>query len=344
MNTRRNRALSLLLTLALALSLAGVVGCSGGNAKAPVDKPVAVAPTFDASEAMIEAANGYLLSEPVPTISAEDLYNNVVLAGDPNYQIVSVRAPEHYAAGHIKGAINIPFKTIYEEENLAKLDPDKKIVVVCYTGHTASEATMFYNMLGYDATTLKFGMAGWTTDKAVYGLTPFPTGKAAGYETSTEPVEATGTYDLPVIDGDYKDARAAILAQAEKYFASELPFTIEPKDVYDKVVLAKDPSYQLLSVRTAEDYAKGHVPGAINVPWTKMGDKEMLSKLDPNKTTVVYCYTGHTGGQISMFLNLMGYPTVNMKFGMSGWNSDPAVGGVVGYVPATVKDLPVVSE
>lgn len=39
-----------------------------------------------------------------------------------------------------------------------------------------------------------------------------------------------------------------------------------------------------------------------------------------------------------MFLNLMGYETYNMKFGMSGWNTDPAVGGAAGYDPATVPN------
>ena len=54
--------------------------------------------------------------------------------------IVSVRAPEHYALGHIEGAINIPWKTIADDASLAMLPMDQPIVVYCYTGHTGQVA------------------------------------------------------------------------------------------------------------------------------------------------------------------------------------------------------------
>lgn len=335
--------LSVLLGLVLAMSLVVMPGCA--TTEEPATEPTTTteepaAPAFDASQAMIDAAAEYFGSEPVPTIAAADLLT-IVTSKDPGYQIVSVRSAEDYAKGHIEGAINIPFKAIAAEENLAKLDPNKKIVVVCYTGHTASEANMFYNMLGYDAVTLKFGMSGWTNDENVYALGALPSGKAAGYPTTTEVPAAAGGFDLPAVAEDYEDVRAAILGQAEAYFASELPFTISPEDVYN-VVQSKDPGYQILSVRKGEDYAKGHIEGAINAPWTTVADPAVLSQLDPNKKVIVYCYTGHTGGEVAMFLNLMGYEAINMKFGMSGWNSDPAVGGNAGYDPAAVTANPVV--
>ena len=56
--------------------------------------------------------------------------------------IVSVRAPGDYALGHIPGAINIPWKTIVDVENLKKLPTDQPIVIYCYTGHTGGLATM----------------------------------------------------------------------------------------------------------------------------------------------------------------------------------------------------------
>ncbi|PKQ21090.1 MAG: hypothetical protein CVT66_01115 [Actinobacteria bacterium HGW-Actinobacteria-6] len=333
--------LVLALSMVLAMSLVAMPGCAAKD-EAPAETPAAEveAPAFDASQAMVDAAAEYFNGEPVPTISADDLYT-IVQSKDPGYQIVSVRSPEDFAKGHIEGAINIPFKAIGTEENLAKLDPNKKIVVVCYTGHTASETNMFYNMLGYDAVTLKFGMSGWTKDEAVYALGTFPTGKAAGYPTVTTVTESAGGFDLPAVTAEYADARAAIIGQADAYFASELPFTITAEDVYN-LVQSKDPGYQILSVRGAEDYAKGHIDGAINVPWVKIADPTMLAKLDPNKKVIVYCYTGHTGGEVAMFLNLMGYQAINMKFGMSSWNSDAAVGGNAGYDPATVKGYPTV--
>jgi len=109
---------------------------------------------------------------------------NVVLSTtasvDPDsYQIVSVRAADWYAGtgsytdgsdvthtnqgGHISGAVNIPTSEIANTTYLQKLDPSKKQIVYCYTGHTGAMAAAVFNMLGYDAINMKFGMAAWTS-------------------------------------------------------------------------------------------------------------------------------------------------------------------------------------
>ncbi len=322
-----------LLAGVLVFGLVAVPGCAAEEpaVEEVATEEVAEEPAFDAQAAMIDAANEYFKNAPVPTIAAADLFN-VVQAKDAGYQIVDIRSAEHYALGHIEGAINIPFKTIADDASLAMLDDAKKIVVVCYTGHTASMANMVWNMLGYDALSLKFGMSGWVADKAIVGL-DIPAKVGAGFPTVTTPVEATGGFTAPELEGEYADVAEAIQEQTKAYFAKDLAPTIAVADV-NNLVLAKDATYQIVSVRKAEDYAKGHVDGAINILWTDIADN--LDKIDPDKKIIVYCYTGHTGGEAAMFLNLMGYETYNMKFGMSGWNTDPAVGGSAGYDPATV--------
>jgi len=64
--------------------------------------------------------------------------------------------------------------------------------------------------------------------------------------------------------------------------------------------------------------------------------------LDPHKTIIIYCYSGQTGAQASMFLNLMGYKAYNVLSGMSSWNNDSAVGGFSFYNPAAVANYPTV--
>jgi len=115
-----------------------------------------------------EAADTYLSSDKVPNISAEELFAKIT-DDDPNNDpfILSVRSPEHYAKGHIPGAINIPWREVAKEENLAKLPEDRQIVVYCYTGHTSSQITAILNILGYDAINLKFGMTSWTSNKSI---------------------------------------------------------------------------------------------------------------------------------------------------------------------------------
>jgi rhodanese-related sulfurtransferase len=97
-----------------------------------------------------------------------------ILQKDPDSVFVlDNRTPDAYRAGHIPGAVNIWLKDVLDEENVALLPTDRRIVVCCWVGHTASQLTAILRLLGYDAVGLKYGMgkarsaqeaiAGWTT-------------------------------------------------------------------------------------------------------------------------------------------------------------------------------------
>ena len=121
----------------------------------------------DEAEIIRAAADAYLSSGAAPTMSSATLYNNLNdgnTANDPF--VLDIRGAADYAAGHITGAVNIAFKTIADQANLSKLPTDKQIVVICYTGHTASYTTMVLKTLGYNAVAMKYGMTSWTVDPA----------------------------------------------------------------------------------------------------------------------------------------------------------------------------------
>lgn len=83
--------------------------------------------------------------------------------------VLDIRAKADFEKGQIAGATNIPFLAVAEPDNLKVLPKDKTVVVVCYTGNTAAQATTILRMLGYDAVVLKFGMMGWDgTGKDAY--------------------------------------------------------------------------------------------------------------------------------------------------------------------------------
>lgn len=329
------RWMTAVLAGALAIGLLAAPGLASARpmtetsaTKACDRKPVA-AKRINARAAMIQAADTYAKSGPAHIISATALYN-VVLTKDASYQIVDVRSAAHFALGHIDGAINIPFQTIADDASLAKLDPAKKIVVVCYTGETSSMTTMVWGMLGYDTRALLFGMSGWVADKAIVGL-DIPSGVAAGYATTNVPTTTTKTYRAPRLEGRYASVAQAVKGQTKAYFAKGLAPVMTATQV-QAVVASKDPNYQIISVRETADYAAGHIDGAVNLVWSDLANQ--LNKLDSRKTTIVYCYTGNLGGEDAMLLNLMGYEAYNMMSGMSSWNADPALGGVIGFNPA----------
>jgi rhodanese-related sulfurtransferase len=274
------------------------------------------------------AADKYLSSGKSPVIAADALWENMNdgdASNDPF--ILSVRKPEDYAKGHIPGAVNILWKDVAKPENLAKLPNDRQIVVYCYTGHTGQIATTVLNLLGYDAVNLKYGMMGWTKDDAVLATPRFgPTTDQRDYRVEQEAHQAMQTYAYPALDlgveGDFEIVRAA----AERWITTADAPVMAADAVWENLSDGDDANNPfILSVRKPEDYAKGHLPGAVNIPWTQVAKPENLAKLPLDKKIVAYCYTGHTGQVATTVLGVLGYDVSNLKYGMMGWTLDDAV-------------------
>jgi rhodanese-related sulfurtransferase len=288
------------------------------------------------------AADKYLSSGKAPVISADALWENMNdgdAANDPF--ILSVRGADVYAKGHVPGAINIPWKEVAQADNLAKLPTDRQIVVYCYTGHTGQIATTVLNLLGYDAVNLKFGMMGWTEDDDVLGTARFgPTTDQRDYRLEQEVHEATETYAFPELNlgvqGDFEIVRAA----ADKWLTEPAAPPIVSADSVWENLNDGDPANDpmILSVCSPEDYAKGHIPGAINIPWKEVAKSENLAKLSPDQNINAYCYTGHTGQVATTVLGVMGYKVSNIKYGMMGWTEDDEVLATQRFGPDVQRD------
>lgn len=284
--------------------------------------PAAEASEFDVVQAAIEKY------QPCGTgwyMKAEDLFlllNDDDEDNDPF--VISVRKAEEYAKGHIPGATNIPFADIAKKETLASLPADQNIVVYCDTGQSASQAMAMLGALGYDVQNLKHGISSWTKD-AEAAPKRFSYDKSCmDYDFETTPNEATETYSFPIIENTTStDAEETVRAAAQafsapKHITAENLFLLLNDDDEDN-----DPF--IISVRKSEDYAKGHLPGAVNIESGALLTKEGLAKLDPDKQIVVYCYTGQDGSMATALLNMLGYDAINLKFGMVGWTSDTDV-------------------
>ena len=273
-------------------------------------------PTID--KTVTAAAQAYTKPK---NITNEDLFlllNDDDKSNDPF--IISVRKPEDYAKGHIPGAVNFSFTSLAKSETLTKLNPDRPIVVYCYTGHTGSQATALLNMLGYDATNLLFGMVSWTKDTEVAP-------KAFDNETSSMDYDFETTPNV-FVPGVVEGAKGfdAIQAAVNRYLASGSSWNIKAEDLFlllnddDK---SNDPF--IISVRKPEDYAKGHIPGAVNIPFADIAKDTTLAGLPKDKKIVIYCYTGHSGSQATAMLGALGFDVVNLLHGMSSWTKDTEV-------------------
>jgi rhodanese-related sulfurtransferase len=292
---------------------------------------------------VIQRAADAWLSSVKPVMTADALYENLNDgdAGNDPF-VLSVRGSDHYSLGHIPGAANIPWRDVAKAESLAQLPTDKQIVDYCYTGHTGQVAQTVLGLLGYDAVNLKFGMMGWTKNDQVFAQTRFGPDTVQGdYALETEVNEATETYDFPVVDTGKEEVEDIIAAAGDVYLSSGAKPVMTADALFDTLNdgdESNDPV--VVSVRSPDHYALGHIPGAINIPWREVAKPENLAKLPPDKQIVVYCYTGHTGQVAATVLNMLGYDAVNLKFGMMGWTEDDTVLATARFDPATQPDYP----
>jgi len=302
------------------------------------DDPVAGGETSELSGTTTEivraACNNYLAEGKPAAMKADSLYatlNDGNASNDPF--VLSIRSSSQYAIGHIPGAVNIGFSALFDEENLAKLPEDRQIVVVCYTGHTASQATALLSINGYDAVPLKFGMTSWSSNTTIA-----PSGFDAMTHASNYPVctgNLSGTLDTGVI----ADVASIVLQATNDFLSSGKGTMLTAGALYANLndgYTGNDP--YILSIRGAADYEAGHIPGAVNIPFRSVFTEENISTLPTTKQIVVVCYTGHTASQTTAMLNVLGFDAVCLKWGMCSWTTNTTVTAGHCYDPSTVTD------
>lgn len=82
----------------------------------------------------------------------------------------------------------------------------------------------------------------------------------------------------------------------------------------------KSDSVQLLDVRTPDEYADGHINGAININVQSDEFREIVSKkLSKDSTVFVYCRSGRRSLTAAEILIKLGYKVVNLKGGIIEW-------------------------
>lgn len=71
--------------------------------------------------------------------------------------------------------------------------------------------------------------------------------------------------------------------------------------------------FHILDVRDAEQYAKHHIPGAVNIEWRKVFAQR--DELPKDKTILAYCNSGSLAAQVAQALRLDGFDNVRLLYG-----------------------------
>lgn len=84
----------------------------------------------------------------------------------------------------------------------------------------------------------------------------------------------------------------------------------------------KADSVQLLDVRTPQEYAEGHIAGAINID-VQSDDFQPAAtqKLSKDSTILVYCRSGRRSLDAAEILTRLGYRVINLKGGILDWQA-----------------------
>lgn len=74
---------------------------------------------------------------------------------------------------------------------------------------------------------------------------------------------------------------------------------------------------QVLDVRTAQEYAGGHVVGARHANILEPGFEQAVAGLDRSEPVYVYCASGHRSGRAAGKLEALGFESVVNAGGLS---------------------------
>ncbi len=105
-------------------------------------------------------------------------------------------------------------------------------------------------------------------------------------------------------------AGAAVAAAPEKVNTK-----ISPADYQSKFGAGSE--HLLLDVRTPEEFASGHIPGAVNISVDSLSQR--LSEVPQDKPVVVYCRSGNRSNQAAQILDQAGYTQIYDLGGIVTW-------------------------
>lgn len=87
-------------------------------------------------------------------------------------------------------------------------------------------------------------------------------------------------------------------------------------------IMRDEKNYIILDVRRPDEYAEGHIPGAINLANEEIGRAEISSLPDKEQLILVYCRSGRRSKEAAEKLAKLGYTNVVEFGGILDWKGE----------------------
>jgi thiosulfate/3-mercaptopyruvate sulfurtransferase len=319
---RFSAAMRGLLILAATLALTGCGGESAAPGSGAASAPTLAQTTAPANPtpapATAPAASGaYLVSAAalIPALNA------------PTLRVVDMGSGDEYAAGHIPGAVHIDWSEMQVTDTRAPAIAAWQDAVAKLLGQRGISDQD--RVVIYDHGTLYGARLWWVLDQLGHAQKQVLDGGFAGWQATGGPV-----------------SKEAAAPQAVTYTAHPQPAVLATEA---QVQAALGTGVQLVVARNPDEYSGqntsgaargGHIPGAVNVPFTTTADgatPRLFKSPDelralfgaqgvtPAKPVIAYCSTGVRGAVDYFALRLAGFPDVRVYTGSwAEWGNDPA--------------------
>ncbi|MBA2278021.1 MAG: sulfurtransferase [Chloroflexia bacterium] len=306
------------LTLSAGLALGAGIRPTAAQST-PVVTPVA-ATDFARPQALIDA----------PTL--------MTLEGDPARTMLALMPADEFAAGHIAGSVQVDWPAMeITDTSDASVAHWREAMTRLLTGLGASTVRAVVSCDGGSLFATRpwwvLHYLGHTTVHVLNG--GLPAWRAAGGEAETGAV-ATPT-----------------ASPTATPIANPLaPATLRPEALapLDEIrTNLDDPNVVLVDARTPEEYAEGHIPGAVNVNyprnaqpdpprfWRPQDELRAIYAevgVTPDKRVIPYCTTGVRSSVTFFSLHLIGYDNVGLYTGSwAEWSSHPDLPITTGNAP-----------
>ena len=107
--------------------------------------------------------------------------------------------------------------------------------------------------------------------------------------------------------------------EAATHFRARLAFETDCWDVHATGKL-DERGFVLIDVRSPRDFAAGHLPGAVNIPYQHLTERR-LAEYPDGALFVTYCAGPHCNGSTRGALRIaeLGRPVKEMIGGVTGW-------------------------
>ena len=119
-------------------------------------------------------------------------------------------------------------------------------------------------------------------------------------------------------DGPTSIFLAGKLTGGENQVAEYTSITMEDA----KEIFQEKGDYLIVDVRRADEFAEGHIPGAINIANEDIVSAEPAELQDKDQMIYVYCRSGNRSKQASAKLAAMGYTNIVEFGGILDWTGE----------------------